>query len=252
MPFTRRARRERAHRQGRARAGAAPQRDVGRPSPALRGDGGVAAAIRRRAWCCGRAGCGGARRQGGAGLRAAARASWATARSSAVRASALTPSCVLIALCEATPLLAADTLRRAGYCGGGRCVGARRQGGAGLRAAAWASWATARSSMVRASALTPSCVLIALCAALVARRGALLLLSSVPVLRQQHASTDRVARAARTSFCLAEAEDGRPRFVALATSFESPAASGTHLWALLRLRCCCLSLSKCSGSIAVT
>jgi hypothetical protein len=51
----------------------------------------LAAAIRRRAWCCGRAGCGGARRQGGAGLRAAARPSWATARSSAVRASALTP-----------------------------------------------------------------------------------------------------------------------------------------------------------------
>jgi len=51
----------------------------------------LAAAIRRRAWCCGGAGCGGARRQGGAGLRAAARPSWATARSSAVRASALTP-----------------------------------------------------------------------------------------------------------------------------------------------------------------
>ena len=59
MPSTRRARRERAHRQGRARAGAAPQRDVGRPSPALRGDGGVAAAIRRRAGCCGGGGgCG--------------------------------------------------------------------------------------------------------------------------------------------------------------------------------------------------
>ena len=185
MPFTRRARRERAHRQGRARAGAAPQRGVGRPPPALRGDGGTSCAIRRRAGCC---------------------------------------------------------------CGGR----ARRQGGTGRRAAARPSWATARSFAVRASALTPSCVRIALCAALAARRGALLLLSSVPVLRQQHASTDRVARAARTSFCLAEAEDGRPRFVALATSFESPAASGTHLWALLRLRCCCLSLSKCSGSIAVT
>ena len=92
MPSTRRARRERAHRQCRARAGAAPQRDVGRPSPALRGDGGVAAAIRRRAGCCGGGGGGGAGlRQGGVGLRAAARPSWATARSSTVRASALTP-----------------------------------------------------------------------------------------------------------------------------------------------------------------
>ena len=39
--------------------------------------------------------------------------------------------------------------------GGGGCGGARRQGGAGLRAAAGPSWATARSSTVRASALTP-------------------------------------------------------------------------------------------------
>ena len=217
MPCTRCARRKRPHRQGRARAGAAPQRGVGRPPPAPRGDGGACCAIRRRAGCCGGGGCVGAQRHGGAGLRAAARPSCATARSSAVRASALTPSCVLIALCEATPLLAADTLRRAGYCGGGRCVGARRQGGAGLRAAARASWATARSSTVRASALTPSCVLISLCAALAARRGALLLLCSVPELRQQHAGTERIGRAARTSFWLAEAEEQRPRFVALAT-----------------------------------
>jgi hypothetical protein len=44
VPCTRCARRERAHRQGRARAGGAPQRDVGRPLAALRGDGGA---------CCG-------------------------------------------------------------------------------------------------------------------------------------------------------------------------------------------------------
>ena len=152
----------------------------------------------------------------------------------------------------ATAELAAPYGGAQGAAAAAGAAGRGGRGGAGLRPAARPSWATARSFAVRASALTPSCVRIALCAALAARRGALLLLSSVPVLRQQHASTDRVARAARTSFCLAEAEDGRPRFVALATSFESPAASGTHLWALLRLRCCCLSLSKCSGSIAVT
>ena len=44
MPSTRCAPWERAHRQGRARAGGAPQRDVGHPLAALRGDGGA---------CCG-------------------------------------------------------------------------------------------------------------------------------------------------------------------------------------------------------
>ena len=44
MPLTRCARRERAHRQARARVGGAPQRDVARPPPAVRGDGGA---------CCG-------------------------------------------------------------------------------------------------------------------------------------------------------------------------------------------------------
>ena len=56
-----------------------------------------------------------------------------------------------------------------GAAGAAGAAAGRRQGGVGLRAAARPSWATARSSMVRASALTPSCVLIALCAALVAR-----------------------------------------------------------------------------------
>ena len=44
VPCPRCARRERAKGQGRARAGGAPQRDVGRPAQALRGDGGA---------CCG-------------------------------------------------------------------------------------------------------------------------------------------------------------------------------------------------------
>ena len=70
MPCTRCARRKRPHRQGRARAGAAPQRGVGRPPPAPRGDGGACCAIRRRAGCCGGGGCGGARRQGRCGTAA--------------------------------------------------------------------------------------------------------------------------------------------------------------------------------------
>ena len=94
MPSTRCARRERAHRQGSARAGAALQRDVARPSAALRDDGGA---------CCGHTATrmvlrrrqvrrsAAAGRCGTAGGSAAERPSWATARSCAVRASALTP-----------------------------------------------------------------------------------------------------------------------------------------------------------------
>ena len=94
MPSTRCARRERAHRQGSARAGAALQRDVARPSAALRDDGGA---------CCGHTATrmvlrrrqvrrsAAAGRCGTAGGSATERPSWATARSCAVRASALTP-----------------------------------------------------------------------------------------------------------------------------------------------------------------
>jgi hypothetical protein len=80
VPFTRCARRERAHRQGRARAGGAAARCRTPAGGSVRRDGGMAAAaIRRRAGCCGGGGCGGARRGVHLGRQAAAGRSWAGA-----------------------------------------------------------------------------------------------------------------------------------------------------------------------------
>ena len=137
MPSTRCARRGRAHRQGRARAAAAPQRGVGRPPPALRGDGGVAAAIRRRAGCCGGGGGGG---------------------------------------------------RAVRDCGSGRWRVVRRGDGTQLHGARFGPHSLLCSHRALCSSGGPP------------RRSAAAV-CSVPVLRQQHAGTERVGRAARTRVC---------------------------------------------------
>ena len=98
MPSTRCAPWERAHRQGRARAGGAPQRDVGRPPPALRGNRGA---------CCGHtaaaAAAAGAAGRGGRAVRDCGRQRGRAGRRHAAPRCALRPSLPSSFHCSSSP-----------------------------------------------------------------------------------------------------------------------------------------------------